>query len=131
MLMNSSALKLLLGRTGPAPVGELLAGVTDDERAEGALSAIPPDTMLLAAAVSNGLITLSLSEEMSTIQGEKLTQAYAQLVFTATATDGVTRVRFEVAGTPIDVPTSDDANLAVVTRLNYRSLCPTTACTDG
>ncbi len=101
----------------------LLAGVTRREKERNLLSSIPPDTRLLDARLRDGVLTLDLSDEMNGISGDGATQAYAQMVYTATEPDTVDKVRFSIEGKPVDVQ-SDAGNLPTVTRQNYRSLAP-------
>ncbi len=104
-------------------VTTLLAGVTDREKERNLLSSIPPDTQLTGSRLRDGVLTLDLSAEMNGIRGDGATQAYAQMVYTATELPDVVAVSFSIEGKPVDVQ-SDAGNLGIVTRQDYRSLAP-------
>ena len=106
-------------------LSELLGGTTAMERDDGLFSAIPEGTQLLGTSVNSitFVATVNLSEDINSITGARLTQAYAQLVFTATALPDVESVRFAIDGDPVNVPT-DRADQDVVTTADYRSLAP-------
>lgn len=86
----------------------LLDGPTDEEQTElGLRTAIPTGTVLLAASLdSQGTLTLDLGADFLSSAGDVLLDAVAQLVFTATRTDGARRVRLLIEGEPQDWPTS-------------------------
>lgn len=104
-------------------IDQLLAGVTEEERAEGLVSSIPPDTSVLDLTVEGNLLILNLSEQFALVN-ENFVRACAQIVFTVTAVGEVTTVRFLVDGSPINPPTVDDGNLAEVSRRHYAALAP-------
>ncbi len=90
-------------------------------------SNIPPDTVLLdvfsESDGQNDVLTVDLSEQFTTIEGERFITAVAQIVFTATDLEDVDAVSFRVEGEPISV--SDEEGAAQedpVTPLDYRSL---------
>jgi len=90
-------------------------------------SNIPPDTVLLDSFVEadgqNDVLTVDLSEQFTTIEGERFIAAVAQIVFTASNLEDVDAVSFRVEGEPI--PVSDEEGAAQedpVTTLDYRSL---------
>ncbi len=90
-------------------------------------SNIPPDTVLLDIFTEsdgeNDVLTVDLSEQFTTIQGERFIAAVAQIVFTASDLEDVDAVSFRVDGEPI--PVSDEQGAAQddpVTPLDYRSL---------
>lgn len=90
-------------------------------------SNIPPDTVLLDSFTeSDGqtdVLTVDLSEQFTTIEGERFSAAVAQIVFTASDLEGVDAVSFRVDGEPIPVPDADGATEDdPVTTLDYRSL---------
>lgn len=90
-------------------------------------SNIPPDTVLLDAVIEsdgqNDVLTVDLSEQFTTIEGERFTAAVAQIVFTASDLEDVDAVGFRVDGEPIPVPNGDGATQDdPVTPLDYRSL---------
>jgi len=86
----------------------LLEGPTAPEQQElGVRTAIPAGTRVLSAAVDGqGTLTLDLSTEFLANAGDVLLDAVAQVVFTASETTGVRRVRLLVEGEAQDWPTS-------------------------
>ena len=86
----------------------LLTPLSSREKAMGLSTLIPPRTQLLGATLDgSGTLTVNLSKEIDSIVGQNQKTAYAQLVFTATAIDGVERVRFLTDGTLVEVLTDD------------------------
>jgi len=104
-------------------VVELLGGITEAETRNELSSAIPQDTQLLESSITDDVITLDLSNQIETIEDERLIQAYAQIVYTATDQGTAKRVRFFIEGEPRDVPT-DEGNLGEVSNRDYFSLAP-------
>lgn len=83
----------------------LLFGVQEDEIAEGVRSAIDPTAAIQARALDPATYQVDLSSEFATGSSAEQVLALAQVVYTATALDGVTAVRFTLDGVPIEVPT--------------------------
>jgi spore germination protein GerM len=111
---------------GPAKViRRLLEGPTRTERRQGMRTAIPDGTTLLASALRNDVLTIDLSNDIDSVQGEQQQAAIAQLVFTATELLDVESVRFKIDGEQTDVPI-DDGSLQArpVTRDDYADLRP-------
>lgn len=80
---------------------------------------IPPDTSLRDLEVSGDVATIDLTPEIvNDTSGETQKQAFAQLAFTALASEGVTQVRFLVDGQEVEVPT-DRANQRTITADDY------------
>lgn len=80
---------------------------------------IPPGTSLLSADVTGDVATIDLTPEIvNDTSGETQRQAFAQLAFTALASEGVTQVRFLVEGQEVEVPT-DRANQRTITADDY------------
>lgn len=91
-----------------AAVESLLRGPTTDEVAGGVRSAIAPGTRVLAATVStDGTATLDLTTTFVEVGGQEQILAVAQLVLTATAVPGVTRVSIALDGQIVEVPRAD------------------------
>ena len=88
-------------------IESLLAGPTADEAAAGLRTAITNQTRLLSVRVQSGVATLDLSGEFAAIGGQELILAVAQLVYTATATQGVLGVRLSLDGEPVEIPRRD------------------------
>jgi len=90
-------------------------------------SNIPPDTVLLDIFTEsdgqNDVLTVDLSEQFTTIESERFIAAVAQIVFTASALEGVDAVSFRVDGEPIPVSDEEGATQEdPVTPLDYQSL---------
>jgi spore germination protein GerM len=111
-------------------VGALLTQPTADETEAGITTAIPADLILVEEPVldeDSGVLTVDLSDELNLLQGAELSRAVAQIVYTATAVEGVAAVRFVVEGEAIPVPDDEGvAQEAPVDRSDYRSLRPDT-----
>jgi spore germination protein GerM len=108
----------------------LLTPPTPAEQAAGLLTSIPTGTVLLDTKLSKDgqELTLDLSRSPFDIQGEELRNAFAQLVWTATALPGVQQVRFLVAGKEFRVPDEDGIEQpGAVSRKDYETLAPTAA----
>ena len=88
-------------------IESLLAGPTADEAGAGLRSAVTNQTRLLSVRVQSGVATIDLSGEFATIGGQEQILALAQLVYTATAAQGVLGVRFSLDGKTVEVPRGD------------------------
>jgi spore germination protein GerM len=89
----------------------------------GISSNIPPDTILLDSSIEDGVLTVDLSPQFQTIEGNRFNTAAAQIVFTATGVEDVDAVSFQVDGEPITV--GDDEGVAQeepVDRMDYDGL---------
>ncbi len=107
-----------------AVIRSLLEGVTADEKGADLTSAIPPETELRGIERGqDGVLTVDLGPQMSTITSTSALTAYGQIVFTATGLKGVTAVRFRIDGEPVAAPT-EEGNLEVARRTNYPELAP-------
>jgi spore germination protein GerM len=109
-------------------LGRLLAQPTEDEADDGITSSIPSGTVLLETSEGpNGELVVNLSPEFLSIEGEGLSKAFAQIVYTVTDDDGrgITQVGFVVDGEPIQA--LDDEGVqqeGTVGRADYRALAP-------
>jgi hypothetical protein len=74
----------------------LLLGPNDDELADQYSTNIPPDTEVYSARKQGQFVTIDLSDDITELTPQSLIQAVAQIVYTATAIDGVETVRIEV-----------------------------------
>lgn len=107
------------GRDINSVLNQLLAGPTEEERAAGYTTFIPPQTRLLRVQVGTGnTLIVELSKEMDSVGGSTSKAAYAQLVFTATSLPNVTQVQFRTDGNPVAVPT-DNGNVPIADRTSY------------
>jgi len=87
----------------------LLSRVSQPEERANLRTAIPPGTRLLGVEVQDATDRLNLSSDFASVGGEEELLAVAQIVLTATSTDGVTSVEFELEGVPTDVPVASGA----------------------
>lgn len=98
-------------------IGFVLDPVPDDAPA-GLSTKVPPGTSLIDVEVVGRVATIDLTNEINDVFGPDQKEAFAQIVFTALAWEGVEQVRFQVDGEAVDAPT-DDGNLAVVSADDY------------
>ena len=88
-----------------AALGELLRGPSADELDEGLTSAISRSTTLLGVdGPREGVVTVNLSDDLSSIGGQGQRLALAQVVFTVTAGPEIQGVLFAFEGEPSEVP---------------------------
>jgi spore germination protein GerM len=110
-----------------ARVAALLAATpTEREVAEELTSYIPPDVKLLDSEhdPDSRELVLDLSPEIFDVQQQALSNAFAQIVYTATELDTVTTVRFRVDGEPRNARDAEGGEQRVVDRSDYRELAP-------
>ena len=107
----------------------LFGGASEAEIEAGVTSSIPADTELLNVTLDEEEreVMIDISDDIFTIEGEALAQAFAQMVWTATEPDagGYRQVRFSVEGEP--TPVLDGAGVeqdGTVTRVHYDALRP-------
>ena len=81
-----------------------------------------------SAAVSGDVATVDFNSAFGQISGTQQVLAVAQVVYTVTSQLGTTLgVQFEIAGTPVPVPTASGAQVSgPVHLLDYVTLAPTT-----
>ena len=91
----------------PAALVALLDGPSDTETAAGIRTAISLQTQLLSTEVGGDVARLDLAGTFAEVPGDEQLLAVAQLVFTATAVEGVSAVTFAINGRPVAVPTAD------------------------
>jgi len=108
---------------------QLIGGASADEMEGGITSAIPAATVLLDVTTDEEAdeVTIDLSEDFFTIEGEALAQAFAQIVWTATEPEagGFRQVRFSVDGDPTAVLDGEGNNQeGPVTRASYDEFAP-------
>jgi sporulation and spore germination protein/immunoglobulin-like protein involved in spore germination len=113
-------------RVATAALEALLAGPTPDERARGFSSAIPQGTRLLGIAIRDGVATVDLTSEYQAGGGSHSMQVrLGQVVYTLTQFPTVSKVRFRLDGTPVDVFSSEGIVLDhPVGRGDYGNLLP-------
>lgn len=92
--------------TTPSDLVEiLLRGPNEDELQEQYSTFIPPTTELIGTSTQGQILTVDLTSDILELTGQNLTQAIAQIVYTATELDGIEAVRVEVEGERLAVPT--------------------------
>lgn len=103
---------------------DLASGPTDEDRARGRSTAIPPESTLTLVSVVEGLATVEI-DPASMISPDRLPAAVAQIVLTVTSAPGVGSVLFVDADAPVPVPQPGGA-LATgpVTAEDYDDLLP-------
>ena len=82
----------------------LLLGPNDDEIAAQYSSFIPPDTQLLSARSKGQILIVDVTGEIAELTGQSLSQAIAQIVYTATEIDGIEAVQLKVDGVEVAWP---------------------------
>ncbi|MCL4414760.1 MAG: GerMN domain-containing protein [Acidimicrobiales bacterium] len=113
----------------PAPLSAvlvaLLAGPTNPEASSGLESAIPSGARILSVSEAAGTATIDLGNAFGQLVGQTQIEAIAQIVFSATSVPGVHAVKFDLAGTPIEVPVANGAETpGPLTRAQYAGLAP-------
>jgi hypothetical protein len=88
-------------------LGVLLAGPTESEVGARIRTAISPQTDLRSARLDGDTAVVDLSGAFVEVGGEEQILAVAQVVLTATAVPGVSRVRFLLDGQSVEIPRSD------------------------
>jgi len=107
----------------------LFLGPSETEMNAGITSAIPTDTVLLNVTTDKEAdeVTVDISRDIFTIEGEALAEAFGQIVWTATEPDagGYRTVRLFVEGEPTTVLDGEGAEKdGPVTRADYTNLSP-------
>jgi hypothetical protein len=107
---------------------QLVEGVPD--ATNGVATAIPKDTQVLAADLDeNGVLHVTLNEQILSIKDPDQGRAFGQMVWTATGLDGVRQVLFrtqDANGQQNDVdPTTDTGHRAEpLDKSDFRSIAP-------
>lgn len=104
----------------------LAATPTELEQAEQLTTAIPPEVQLLDSEhdPDERELMLDLSREIFDVRGQALSNAFAQIVYTATELDTVSTVRFRVDGIPTNALDAEGGEQRVVDRSDYQALEP-------
>ena len=90
----------------------LLAGPNDDELAQQYTTFLPPNLELNRTFKQGPLLFIDVSPELTELTGQPLSQALAQLIYTATELDDVERVQIIVDGDPVSWPRPIGGNTA-------------------
>lgn len=93
---------------------------------EGLSSAIPPGVRVRSAVVRDGVLELDLTD-LGAVESTRQRLAVAQLVYTATAIDGIDGVRFAIDGEPSAVPLDERTAEpgVVITRADFPKIAAT------
>jgi spore germination protein GerM len=116
-------------RRGGIPDDRLAALFAVDETEAGLSTAIPADTVLRGVATDEEAdeVVINVSGDLLTIQGDRLAQAFAQIVWTATepSAGGYNFVRFLVDGASRTVIDGEGVEQeGAVDRADYSNLSP-------
>lgn len=108
-------------------LAELLRGPSADELARGLTSAISRSTTLLGTeGPRDGVVTVNLSDDLSSIGGQGQRLALAQVVFTVTAAPEIQGVLFAFEGEPSQVPDGQGQSTAEpLDRADFATFDPT------
>ena len=107
-----------------ALLGALAAGPSDDARADGRSSAIPPDAGLDLIRIEGSSADVDI-EPMTSLSAERLPVAVGQVVLTATSTGAIQSVRLVSHGESVQVPLPGGAlTVGPVTAEDYAALLP-------
>lgn len=100
---------------------EILFNGPNDEEAEQQYSTfIPPDLEVNSTQLQGTLLFIDVGPELTDLTGQSLSQALAQIVYTATELDGVDRVQVTVDGRRVSWPTpSGDATTDPLSIYDY------------
>lgn len=90
----------------------LLAGPNEDELEEQFTTFLPSSLELNSTFKQGPLLFLDVSQDLTELTGQPLSQALAQLVYTSTELDGVERVQITVDGRPVSWPRPVGGNTA-------------------
>jgi len=82
----------------------LFAGPNEDELDQQYTTFLPPNLELLDTFKQGTILFLDVGTELTELTGQSLTQALAQIVYTAAELEGVERVQLTVEGTPVSWP---------------------------
>lgn len=105
-------------------LAELRAGPSDEARATGLSTAIPPESRLALSGIDAGAAEIDI-ETASAISADRLPGAVGQLVLTVTSVPGVTSVVLVSDGEPVQVPLPGGAlSAGPVTDQDYAALLP-------
>lgn len=114
----------------PADPGQRVEAVLgprmQDEIDAGLQTSIPVDTVLNDTQLDadTGVVTIDLSSELFNVEGEELSKAFAQIVYTVFEVDGVRQVRFLIDGQPGQALDDGGVGRDTVTLAHYRAYAP-------
>ena len=90
----------------------LFAGPNEDELDQQYTTFLPANLELIDTFKQGTILFLDVSDDLTALTGQPLTQALAQIVYTAAELDGVERVQLTVEGTPVSWPRIIGGNTA-------------------
>ena len=90
----------------------LFAGPNEDELEQQYTTFLPPDLQLLETFKQGTILFVNVSDEIRELTGQPLSQALAQIVYTAAELDGVERIQLNVNGSPESWPRPVGGNTA-------------------
>ena len=103
---------------------ELAAGPTDEDRAEGRSTALPPESMLALVRLKEGTAEVEIDPETA-ISADRLPAAVGQIVLTVTSAPGVRSVALVNDAVPVQAPLPGGALTdGPVTAADYLALLP-------
>lgn len=109
----------------------LAAGPTRGEVVDGVRTAVAPQYFAGARSdQSSQVAVVSATGQLASIAGHDQLLAVAQLVWTVTEARGVSRVRLEIEGRRVEVPTDAGLTGYPVGREHFASVAPTGSVTD-
>jgi spore germination protein GerM len=101
----------------------LLTGPTEAELAAGLRTAVSPQSNIRSVGTDGSTAVIDLTTTFVEVGGEEQILALAQIVLTATAIPGITNVRFELEGQPVEVPRAEGTlSSGPLTASDYASL---------
>lgn len=100
----------------------LLKAPPSDQPAQKLSTSIPVGTTLSSSRLDGGTLSVDLSDGFDNVVGPSRQQAIAQIVMTATEFPQVDRLRFSVAGKPVQVATPTRGDTSIVSDCDYRTL---------
>lgn len=101
----------------------LFSGPTETELAAGLRTAISAQPNVRSVGTEGSTAVIDLTPTFVEVGGEEQILALAQIVLTATATPGITNVRFQLEGQAVEVPRADGTlSSGPLTATDYASL---------
>lgn len=88
----------------------LIAGPNEDELSQQFTTFVPRDLAVNRVVSQGPILFLDLGPQLTELQGQPLTRALAQIVYTSTEIDGVERVQIRVDGQSVSLPRAVGAN---------------------
>lgn len=110
----------------------LFSGPTETELAAGLRTAISSQTNVRSIRTEGSTAVIDLTPTFVEVGGEEQILALAQIVLTATASPGITDVRFALEGQAVEVPRADGTlSSGPLRATDYESLRDTSLASNG